>query len=352
MSNLNSLLGIKTNIPKVSIWEYSGLFFAESKFGKTQLVSLLPKCTLVAFEKGYDAQVVDYKDCTGADAWEKFIEFVDLLEENREVIGNDLKLIAIDTLEEAYRACEPYMLRKESIKDGERYVNIGDIPYGNGYSRKDEYFRKQFKRLYALGLKPIYLTHVKVKTIKPKDKSQEPYDTYVPTVPDRCLEIIYPEVSYIIRGHREVIDGERTRVLQIQGTENATTGSRVYIEGNIPFKHELEAIEKLEIQFKQAIQKKLIEKGIKDDVDELEVKQDAEKLVEVKETLKKINELPNVIKEIKETMKLMLSNKTITNTQLLKILKENKVDSPDNINDIDIANNILTTLQKTNEEKS
>jgi hypothetical protein len=56
-------LGVKQNIPKVSFTEYSGLIQSESKWGKSTLVSLLPKTILVAFEKGFDALVIDYIDC-------------------------------------------------------------------------------------------------------------------------------------------------------------------------------------------------------------------------------------------------------------------------------------------------
>lgn len=340
-----SLLGVKKNIPRVDFREYSGMFQAESKFGKTQFAALLPNSILVAFEKGYDAQVINYIDCCDDNGWEKFIEFIDKLEENREAIGNNIKLIVIDTLEECYRAAEPYMLKKETIKDGVRYTKIGDIPYGQGYNLKDEYFRKQIKRLYNLGFKPIYLTHVEIKTIRPKDKNKEPYDIYVPTIPDRCAKIIYPEVSYIIHGKRDVIDGKRVRVLQVQGNDETVAGNRVYFDEDIVFDTEEEAIEKFEKKFKEMIQQRLIKNGINDDIVELAKKQDEEKTKEVKENLVQIRELPNTVKEIKEIMKKRLTEKSIDNAKILSILGKYNFNSPNDIDDLEAAKKILDELK-------
>ena len=49
-----SILGVKRNIPKVDFRDYSGLIQAPAKWGKTKLISKLPKTVLVAFESGYD----------------------------------------------------------------------------------------------------------------------------------------------------------------------------------------------------------------------------------------------------------------------------------------------------------
>ena len=140
--NLMSKLGVKKNTPKVSFTEYSGLIRGQSKIGKTQLASLLPNSILVAFEQGYDSHVIDYIDCF-TNGWDSFVEFVDNLEDNREEIGTGLKLIVIDTAEEAYSACETYMLKKEGIRDGAVYKKMGDVPHGRGYKDKDDYFKKQ-----------------------------------------------------------------------------------------------------------------------------------------------------------------------------------------------------------------
>ena len=337
-----SKLGVKTNVPKVDFREYSGLFQSVTKFGKTQFAALMPKSILVAFEKGYDAQVVDYIDCTSdKTGWDDFIEFIDNLEDNREEIGNEIKLIIIDTAEECYKKSEPYMLKRESKKDGKKYEYISDIAHGNGYARKDEYFRKQIKRLYDLGFKPLYLTHSELKTIRPKDKNIEPYEVYVATLPDRCARIIYPEVSYIINGIREKKNDKLTRILQVQGSDESPAGNRVYFDEDIAFNSEEEAIEKFENKFKEMIKKRLLKHGIKDDIEKLAKKQDKEKMAQVKQYIKdsKLNEFSNsdLVDEIKEITKSL--TKTLQ-TDAMNILKFNKITSlkdPDSLVEADLT---------------
>jgi hypothetical protein len=338
-------LGVQRNIPKVQFQEYSGLFQAESKFGKTQLAALMPKSILVAFEKGYEAQVINYIDCTEYnEGWNKFIEFIDNLEEHREEIGNSIKLIIIDTAEESYRSVEPYTLRKAKIKDQQSYQSLGDIPYGAGYALKDEYFRKQIKRIYELGFRPLYLTHVEIKTIRPKDKNKDPYDIYVPTIPERCQKIIYPEVSYIIHGKREVIDGKKVRVLQVQGNDETVAGNRVYFDENIIFDSEEEAIEKFEAKFKEMIGQRLVKHGIKDDIDELAKKQEKEKEKEVKATLEKIKEIPALVKDIKKLMKKGIDDGKLENSTIRKLLADYNLTSPDEIAETEVAKRMIKDL--------
>jgi hypothetical protein len=343
-----SKLGVKQNVPKVQFQEYSGLFQAESKFGKTQFAALMPKSILVAFEKGYEAQVINYIDCTEHDTgWDKFIEFIDSLEENREAIGNEIKLIIIDTAEESYRSVEPYTIRKARIDDGvSTYKKLGDIPYGAGYSLKDDHFRKQIKRIYELGFRPLYLTHVELKTVRPKDKNKEPYDIYVPTIPERCAKIIYPEVSYIMHGKRDVVDGKKVRVLQVQGNDETVAGNRVYFDEDIIFDSEEEAIVKFEAKFKEMVKQRLVKAGIKDDVDELAVKQEKEKEAEVKSSLEKMRELPTTIKGIKTIMKQGLKDKKLDNNSILSALGKYELKSPDDIPDVETAKKILNDFEK------
>lgn len=340
-----SILGVKRNIPKVDFRDYSGLIQAPAKWGKTTFISKLPKTILVAFESGYDASVIDYVDCSGKDGWQKFIKFIDSLEKNRDVIGNDIKIIGIDTAEESYAACEKYMLKKESINDGQKYSRIGDIPHGGGYVRKDDYYREQIKRLYALGFKPVYLTHTEIKTVRPKDKNQEAYDIYVPTIPDRLRKIIFPEVSYIINGTREVIDGKRTRMLQLQGTEDCEVGSRLYIDENIVFETEQEAIEKLEEVFRKTIEKKLREAGINDDIDDLAAQQDKERLDEVARNYTETSDnevMTNA--EFKEKIKELTAN-GVTKRQIMTVIEDAGYDSPSDVDDPTVMVEILNNLQ-------
>lgn len=313
-----SKLGVKRNIPKVDFLDYAGLIQGEPKIGKTSFVRHLLKTILVAFEAGYDAEVIDYIDCTGEDGWQKFIEFLDLIEENREEIGNDIKLLAIDTAEKAYEACEKYTVRKKRIEDKKPYKELGDIPHGRGYIAKDSYYKTQEDRIYALGLKPLYLTHAVVKTIRPKN--EEPYDVINPTIPDRMSNIIKPNVSYIMLIKRMTINGKPTRVLNIKGVESAEVGSRVYIEQDIPFENEQEAVDKLSEAWQAVITKRIREAGIKDDINSLKDKQDKERVEQAIKVVKQKKTSFSTAAELSDWVKKLVLDGVITQTTVIDIL--------------------------------
>lgn len=323
--------------------EYSGLFQGPTKFGKTTFISKLPKTILVAFEQGFDAAVVDYIDCTGDDGWDKFIEFLDRLEENREVIGTNLKLLGIDTLEEAYRAAEIYMLKQYSIKDKQLYTAISDIPHGKGYDYKDRMFRAQIERIFNLGFKPLYLTHVEIKTIR--ERSGEQYEKIVPTVPARCAKIVMPEVSYIIHGDHEVFAGKRMRTFQVKSTDNFEAGGRVHIDGAIRFDTEDEAIEKFSEAWREAIRKRLIENGITENIDKIVETQEKEKKAKVDEIAAKIKSLGETVEEIKSIMRSKLESGTIGPDVIMRILNGHNLMQPDDIKDVDVAAQVLDELK-------
>lgn len=323
-SKILSLIGAKRNIPKVDFKDYSGLLQGTVKIGKSTFAALIPQTIVVSFEKGVDDKVVDTVDCTGEDGWLDFIEFLDKLEDNREAIGNEIKLIAIDTVETAYEATTPYMLKKEGIKDGKVYKSIGDIPHGKGYVAKDEYFKEQIKRIYNLGFRPLYITHVAYKTIRPKNPNEQPYEVLVPTIPDRLSAIITPEVSYILHMKNTVVDGEKTRVLQLLGTEEIEAGSRVHIDHDIPFDTEQEAVEKFSEAWEEVIAQRLRKAGIKDDIDHLKAKQDEERINTALENLKKPNSSAefSTPKDLSDYVKTLIADKKITQKRVVKILKD------------------------------
>lgn len=271
-----SLLGVQKNIPKVNFKEYTGIFSAPEKFGKTTFAALYPNSIIVAAEVGYKAQVVNYRN---VEKWTDFIEFVNLLAKNRKEIGNSVQTIIIDTAEKLYAMVTPYIVKKASIEDQKVYKDLKDIPYGQGFGMVDREFEKQINRIISMGFTLLYLTHTMVKTIKPKNG--EPYDVYKSTMPDRCASIIYPACDYIIYGERrkvETEDGEvLKRVITTRGSDDLIAGNRVYFDDDIIFDTEEEAMEKFQIYFQEGIKRNLEKAGIKTSIEELAKQQEKER---------------------------------------------------------------------------
>lgn len=298
---LLEMLGAKRNIPKVNFTDYCGILIAPPKFGKTTIASLYPKAIICAFEKGYNAQVANVVDTP---TWDDFIKFVDKLENNRQVVGDNVKTIVLDTVNEAHDKCGAYALKTLSRLDQKKYVKPTDVPYGGYYTELDKQFKLQIDRLLKLGFMPLYLTHNKIKNVKPKNG--EAYDIYVSTMSERCEKIVYPAVDYIIHGERrKVVDtlgnAKMTRVLVIKGNEVTEAGGRVYIDGDIQFDNEEEAMTKFQAQFRKGIEEKLRKAGITDSVEDLSKKQEEEKKAEVEEYIKtsKVPSNEELVEQIK-----------------------------------------------------
>lgn len=366
-----SILGVKQNVPKVSFFEYSGLIIAPAKFGKTTLATMFPKSITLAFEIGYSGQVANVKDMT---CWEDFIEFIDKLEENRDSIGDEIKIISIDTVNRAYAMCGDYTLKRlgrlatKTIKGKTTtvvYNRPQDVPHGQYYPERDKDFAEQLNRLVMLGFKPFFTTHSTVKTITPKEEEGQPaqqsYDVYTSTMEDRCAKIVLPLVDYILYGERRFVTdelGNKTskRVITCKGDPNLTAGNRVYIEEDIIFDTEEEAIAIFQEHFGDVIQDRLIKAGIMDDISELEKKQKEEKDKEVKEYInKKKEKQENKVQEIndekeapnidrKDLINQITSNFKVATAEQKKQVKDilNKVKLVDA--DIDVLNKILTTV--------
>src|SRR5690606_29076785 len=172
-----------------------------------------------------------------------------------EKIGDSIQTVVFDTANKAYEKCEKYTLRQLSIADKKRYKTIGDVPHGKAYAEKDKLFTEQIDRILALGFNILFISHLKVKTVRPKNG--EPYDVYSSTMPERLEAIINPLVDFILTGEKRIVDGVEKRALITKGNTMADAGSRVAISEDIIFDTEDEAIERYQELFKQSIQRKL-----------------------------------------------------------------------------------------------
>jgi hypothetical protein len=292
-----SKLGVKRNIPKVAFTDYTGIFVCPPKWGKTTIASMFPKAIIVPFEKGFNAQVVNYVE--GLNSWDDFIGFVDKLEENRAEIGDELQTLVFDTVNEAHEMCLPYMLRVESRKAGAKYTAINDVPYGQGWAKLDQYFKLQIDRIQKLGFNILFISHSKVKTIKPKNG--EAYDTYTSTMSDRLEKLVYPLVDYIVFGEKRKISDPTTntsslkRVMIVSGNNSDDTGagSRLALNTDIVFDTEAEAVEKFQAQFAQTIEEKLKKAGITRDIKEIAKEQAEQKTKDVEQYIKSSKEPTN-----------------------------------------------------------
>jgi hypothetical protein len=360
-----SLLGVKENIPRVNFMEYTGLIQAPPKWGKTTMASMYPNSILCAVEQGFKAKRINYVD---TDTFSKFVAFIDKLELNRKAIGKSIQTIAIDTVDRLYPACQDYMVNKYNNSPKTKYKvhSIGDIPHGKGWGMADDEFLKQINRILEMQFTILFLTHNKIKTVTPEDG--EPYDVYVPTMPQRCADLIFPLVDFIINGEKtvEVINGKKVnkRLMRLQGNNMSDSGNRIgNLDAVIKFDTEQEALDKFKEAFKKGIETNIRDSGISKPIDEIEKEQSKEREKELDGYLNKVNE-SNSFKEEKpkEFKDLSIDDKK---TELLKLAKEKakshrkevaeilsgakvKGNNPMNIADDDTANSVYESFNKIN----
>lgn len=298
-----SKIGVKKNIPKVNFTSYSGLFVAPPKFGKTTTASMFPNAIIVPFEDGVKGQVANVVEDI-AD-WQDFLDFIDKLEDNREEIGNSVETIVFDTVNKAWDMSEPYTLKKLSIADKKRYTKPSDIPHGQFYPARDKYFSEALDRILNLGFSILFLSHSKVKTVRPKN--EEPYDIYSSTMHDRLEAIVNPLVDFMLYGENRIIEDKPLRALITKGnTMASSTGNRVFIDEDIVFETEEEAMKKYQEKFKKTIVERLQKSGINEDYDSISKKQEEEKMADVKkyvETRKKEDNLDDLISQVTDGIK-------------------------------------------------
>lgn len=92
------------------------------KVGKTTLASEIDKVLIAAFELG--ANALHGVLVSPMKRWQDWKDTVKQLSKNREELKNKIGIIAIDTVDEAYKLCEKYICNREGIQ------NIKEIPYG------------------------------------------------------------------------------------------------------------------------------------------------------------------------------------------------------------------------------
>lgn len=342
-----SSIGVKRNVPQVDFTSYCGLIIAPPKFGKTTLVGYYPNSVLIPFEKGDKATVGNV--VSEIDTIRDFLKWLNLVEKHRKEIGDSIQTIAIDTVNAFWKQLQDYTLEELGKLDGARYSRPKDVPHGQFYPARDSYAESIIKKIFDLGFNPVFITHSEVKTITPKNA--ESYDVYSSTMDSRLAKIINPLVDYIIYGERIVLvddlgNEKPTRCIRTRGTESVVAGNRVFVEGDITFEDEKEAMTKFQQQFRDGIQKKLDLAGITDTIEELQKKQREERAKKVQKYLDQQNEMSkeDMLNIIKQQFSMLNDDKKIS---IQNILKENQIQSFANVDAIDISilKDILKVIQ-------
>jgi hypothetical protein len=119
----------------------------------------MPSPLILAFEKGYNALPgVMAQDVT---TWGEMKQVLRQLKD--EDIKNMFKSVIIDTIDIAGGLCERYVCSQAGVD------SIGDIPYGQGWTKVKKEFEDTCRTITQLGYALVFISHSKDKTFKAKN---------------------------------------------------------------------------------------------------------------------------------------------------------------------------------------
>lgn len=194
------LANLKPNVPRALIQDYVFCLYGRPKIGKTSLFhSLMQEAfpgenagLLLGFEDGYRA--LKNIMAQSIESWRDFIDVIDQLIDQKDELG--FKVIAMDTVDRAYDMCTTYVLKRESVKDGETYKAAGDIPYGKGYTLISAEMQNQISRLHKAGYSWFFITHDQDKKIE--SRAGVNYDKATVSLERRARDIVVNMSDFIV----------------------------------------------------------------------------------------------------------------------------------------------------------
>jgi len=202
--------------PSTDIRDYSVLFYAPPKLGKTTILSKFPEVLFLCPEPGAKGlEIYEYNaDGGGILDWNWMRQGVTLLEDT-----DRFQNVAIDTLDEAYRMCMEWVCKEAGV---EHPHDAND--YGKTWERVTSEFSSVFKRIQRTG-RGLYLTsHAKESVIK--TASGEEHSRIGPSLTGKAGAKVLALVDFIFYIDYMRVEGKDMRVLVTVGDELVVAGQR------------------------------------------------------------------------------------------------------------------------------
>jgi len=175
-----SILPTTKTQPKPDLADLTVLVYGQTKIGKTTFCSQADSALFLATEPGLNALDV-YQ--APIQSWE------DLLTACAEVSEGKHPFIIIDTIDNAYKFCTDYILRKFKVE------HESDLAYGKGYAIVNNEFQRVLTKLAFLPYGLVLISHAKEIEIETRTGK---YTRIVPTLPDKARKIVLGMVDMVL----------------------------------------------------------------------------------------------------------------------------------------------------------
>ncbi|MFW6001970.1 MAG: ATP-binding protein [archaeon] len=212
------LTKIQPNKVSSSMLDKIWLFYGEPGTWKTTVATGdREKTLLLAYETGYKfipgVRAIDLKN------WHQLKDAIRQLE--KVDVSKMFSTVAIDTIGMAYDACAAYICAKHGVAE------LGDIPYGKGYSMAKKEFQREINKITQLGYGLIMVAH----SDEMKDDNKNVYTKV--DIDKRPAAIIKGMADFILYARKEdetIGEGENAEVHEVVYAYSETKSKSVEVK--------------------------------------------------------------------------------------------------------------------------
>ncbi|MBI4902881.1 MAG: ATP-binding protein [Acidobacteria bacterium] len=179
--------------PKPDLADLTVLVYGQTKIGKSTLCSQADGALFLATEPGLNALDV-YQ--VPIQSWEELRNACGEIEKG----DHPFKTIIIDTIDNAYKFCTDYIVKKCKIE------HESDLGYGKGYALVNNEFQRVLTKLAFLSYGLFLISHAKEIEVDSRTGKRM---CVVPTLPDKARKIVLGMADMVLFCDLEAIPGEK-----------------------------------------------------------------------------------------------------------------------------------------------
>ncbi|MGE5438008.1 MAG: AAA family ATPase [Syntrophothermus sp.] len=341
------LKDLKPNKVQVLLEQYIHTLIGVRKTGKStlfrDLVNLkyngdMSKGLMFAFEKGY--QALDGIYPVDINKWAEYEEYVNELISDRDELP--YRLICIDTIDIMVSIAEKEAIRffNTKVEPSKRAKTINEAGggYGRGKAYSKQIIRDSLDRLIKAGYGIVLIGHSKEKTIKEKDGTEYMQLSCSLTNDYADVFMDMADIITFFTVEKEISDKQvKSSKIYMNFRSDGTIDCGGRFKG-LPDKIEYGAENYMKV-FENAVLSSMLDKP--KDLNSIKKEQEQKFESDAVNNIKEMLTLPQLIKEIKNIMKEKLISNEIDNAFILNVLSSHGFNTPDDINEITIAEKIL-----------
>jgi hypothetical protein len=187
-----ALLPSAKTAPKPNLADLTVLVYGQTKIGKSTFCSNSESAVFLATEPGLNALDVFQ---VPIQSWDDLLTACGEITEGK----HPFKTVIIDTVDNAYKFCADYILKKFKIE------HESDLGYGKGYALINNEFQRVLTKLAFLPCGLFLVSHAKEIEVETRTGK---YTRVVPTLPDKARKIVLGMVDMVLYCDLEVTVGE------------------------------------------------------------------------------------------------------------------------------------------------